>query len=144
MRVLGIDALSIVAVAPTLLPRPASGESALAMLDPDLVFVNARARDLLGVKDGETLVLRSGSGWQSLRVAGSVATAGPALLVMDIAGAQQRFGMAHRLTRIDLRLQPGQDAQRLLASLVSAAAASRRRPPTRPNNGCRTCRAPTA
>ena len=118
VRVLGIDALSIVAVAPTLLPRPASGESAMAMLDPDLVFVNARARDLLGVKDGEMLVLRSGAGWQSLRVAGSVATAGPALLVMDIAGAQLRFGMAHRLTRIDLRLQPGQDAQGLLANLA--------------------------
>ena len=34
LRVLGIDALSIAAMAPTLLPRPAQGESAFAALDP--------------------------------------------------------------------------------------------------------------
>ena len=60
LRVLGIDALSIAAMAPTLLPRPAPGESAFAMLDPQRVFLNARARELLGVKDGESLALRSG------------------------------------------------------------------------------------
>ncbi|MFO1273078.1 MAG: FtsX-like permease family protein, partial [Rubrivivax sp.] len=116
LRVLGIDALSIAALAPALLPRPAAGETRFAPLDPDRVFINARARALLAVRDGDTLVLRAGPGWQLLRVAGDVPAAGAPLVVMDIAGAQAHFGMAHRLTRIDLRLEPGQDAQRWLAA----------------------------
>ncbi len=117
LRVLGIDALSIAAVAPTLLPQPARSEAALALLDPDAVFVNARMRDLLGVKDGDLLALRSGPAWQALRVAGSVAASGAALVVMDLAGAQAHFGLGQRLTRIDIRLEAGQDGQRLLAGL---------------------------
>jgi putative ABC transport system permease protein len=128
LRVLGIDALSIGAMAPTLLPRPAPGEGAFGMLDPQRVFLNARARELLGVKHGEPVALRSGPRWQSLTVAGDVAATGAALAVMDVAGAQAHFGMAHRLTRIDLRLVPGQDAQQWLAGMalppgVTAAAA---------------------
>ncbi len=128
LRVLGIDALSIAAIAPTLLPRPAQGQSAFATLDPQRVFLNARARELLGVKDGEPLALRSGPRWRSLTVAGDVAAGGAALVVMDIAGAQADFGMTHRLTRIDLRLEPGQDPQQWLARQalppnVTAAAA---------------------
>ena len=128
LRVLGIDALSIAALAPTLLPRPAAGERPVATLDPDAVFLNARARELLGVKDGDTLALRAGPGWRGLRTAGDVSAAGAPLLVIDIAGAQAHFGMAGRLTRIDLRLQPGQDAAQWLAATplppgVMAAAA---------------------
>jgi putative ABC transport system permease protein len=128
LRVLGIDALSIAGMAPSLLPRPAAGDGAFALLDPQRVFLNPRARELLGVKDGEPLALRAGPRWQSLDVAGDVPATGAALAVMDIAGAQAHFGMAHRLTRIDLRLQPGQDARRWLAMQtlppgVTAAAA---------------------
>ncbi len=117
LRVLGIDALGIAAMAPTLLPRPAEGAPAFSVLDPDAVFLNARAREVLGVKDGETLALRAGPGWQTLRVAGSVPAGGAALAVLDVAGAQAHFGMAHRLTRIDLRLEPGIDASSVLAAL---------------------------
>ena len=128
LRVLGIDALSIAAIAPTLLPRPAEGEGALATLDPQRVFVNARARELLGTRPGEMLALRAGARWHSLRVAGEVPAPGAALVVMDIAGAQAHFDLAGRITRIDLRLQPGQDAQAWLAGMtlppgVAAAAA---------------------
>ena len=118
VRVLGIDALSIAAMAPTLLPRTGRGEGRFAVLDPDAVFVNARARQLLGVKDGDALPLRSGAGWQSLRLAGELPAAGAPLLVMDIAGAQAHFGKAGLLTRIDLRLHPGQDVQALVAALA--------------------------
>jgi putative ABC transport system permease protein len=118
VRLLGIDALSIAAMAPTLLPRTGRGEGRFAVLDPDAVFVNARARQLLGVKNGDALPLRAGAGWHSLRVAGELPAAGAPLLVMDIAGAQAHFGMAGRLTRIDLRLQPGQDLQALVAALA--------------------------
>ena len=118
VRVLGIDALSVATLAPTLLPRPAAGESRFALLDPERVFVNARARELLGVRDGDALALRSGTQWRTLRVAGDVPAPGAPLLVIDIAGAQAHFGMAGRLTRIDLRLEPGHDAARWLAALA--------------------------
>ena len=121
LRLLGIDALSVAAVAPQLLPRAAAGTSLLAMLDPDQVFLNARARTLLDLQDGDGLALRAGSGWQTLRVAGDLPAAGAPLAVMDIAGAQARFGLRGRLTRIDLRLEPGQDAAALLASLALPA-----------------------
>ncbi|KAB2874287.1 MAG: ABC transporter permease, partial [Burkholderiaceae bacterium] len=38
LRVLGIDALQVAAVAPSLLPHLATGESRLALLDPDAAF----------------------------------------------------------------------------------------------------------
>ncbi len=118
LRVLGIDALRIAPLAPALLPRPATGADRLAMLDPDTVFLNPAARRATGAVDGATLSLQSGPGWQRLRVAGSVAAGGAPLAVMDIAGAQTRFGMTGRLSRIDLRLVPGHDAKALLARLA--------------------------
>ncbi len=118
LRVLGIDALSVAALASSLLPRPARGEPRLAVLDPDAVFVNASARARLQVHDGQTLALRAGPHWQRLRVAGEVPAPGAPLLVMDIAGAQAHFGMNRRLSRIDLRLQPGAEAPALLAALA--------------------------
>ncbi len=121
LKLLGIDALSVPAMAPTLLPQPAEAETTLARLDPDAVFLNARARERLGVKDGDTLALRAGPGWQTLRVAGHVPAGGAALAVMDVAGAQARFGMAHRLTRIDLRLDAGVDAASWLGEPGAAA-----------------------
>ncbi|HMO48178.1 MAG TPA: ABC transporter permease [Rubrivivax sp.] len=118
LRVIGLDALSIAAVAPQLLPRPSAADNRFAVLDPERVFVNARARALLGLKDGAPLALRTGSGWREWRVAGDVPAAGAPLVVLDIAGAQEFFGMHGRLTRIDLRLEPGADAQALLAALA--------------------------
>ncbi len=117
LQVIGIDALGIAAVAPALLPRPAEGESRFAGLDPGAAYPNPRARELLGLRDGSRVELRTGPQWQALRVAGQVPAAGPPLLVMDIAGAQALLGLPGRLTRIDLRLQPGQDAAALVAAL---------------------------
>ncbi len=122
VRVLGVDALQLAPLAPTLLPRPAEsvggGQVRLVFLDPGAVFVNAAARERSGVADGGTLSLQSGSAWQAFQVAGSVAAGGPPLVVMDIAGAQARFGWLGRLSRIDLRLRPGADRAALLARLA--------------------------
>ncbi|MBT9488029.1 MAG: ABC transporter permease [Rubrivivax sp.] len=107
LRVLGLDALRIAPLAPDLLPRPAEGEDRLAMLDPGRVFLNAAARKRLTLRDGETLALQSGGRWQTLRVAGWVPAGGPPLAVLDLAAAQDLFGRAGRLSRIDLRLTPG-------------------------------------
>jgi len=118
LHVVGIDALGLWAMAPQLMPQPAAGESAFATLDPQRAFLNARARELLGLRPGDTLSLRSGPGWVALRVAGDVPAAGAPLLVMDIAGAQTHFGLAGRLTRIDLQLEPGVEAPALLQRLA--------------------------
>jgi putative ABC transport system permease protein len=117
VRVLGIDALRAAPLAPALLPRPAKGEDALVFLDPDAAFPNAAARDRLALADGAALSLQSGPGWQRLRAAGTVPAGGTPLVVLDIAAAQQHFGLPGRLSRIDLRLVPGTGQRALLARL---------------------------
>lgn len=107
LQLLGVDALQIAAVAPTLLPRPADAQPRTAFLDPDRVFLNPAAQQRLGVQAGDRLRLQRGLDTFTLEVAGSVAAGGGPLAVIDIAGAQQHFGLLGRLTRIDLRLSPG-------------------------------------
>ena len=121
LKLLGIDALSIAAMAPTLLPRPGSEASNFAALDPDAVFLNARARELLGVADGDVLQVQSGPRWLRLHVAGSIAAPGAALAVLDIAGAQAHFGLNGRLTRIDIRMAGGRTPEQLLAAVTLPA-----------------------
>ena len=117
VRVLGLDALRIAAVAPNLLPRANEGEANLAFLDPDAAFPNPAARDRLKLAEGAPLSLQSGPAWQRWRVAGTVPAGGTPLVVMDIAAAQARFDLAGRLSRIDLRLVPGTERAALLARL---------------------------
>lgn len=107
LRVVGIDALRVGRVAPSLLPQPAPGHEGLSMLDPELVFASALALQRLGLAPGATVELRSASGWQRLRIAGTVALTNAPLLVIDIASAQSRFDFQGRLSRIDLRLVAG-------------------------------------
>ncbi|HOL37411.1 MAG TPA: ABC transporter permease [Rubrivivax sp.] len=145
LRLIGIDALRVATLAPALRPLPSAGESPLAALDPQRVFVNASLRAQLARATAAparqtaagtaptppshagalptlpTLQIRAGERWQPLRVAGDVAAGGTPLVVMDIAGAQTLFGMEGRLTRIDLRLAPGTDHAALLARLALPA-----------------------
>lgn len=107
VRLIGLDALRVAAVAPSLMPRPAGAESSLAVLDPDAVFVNAAALERLGLAEGGTVELRTPQGWQRLRVAGRVGAGGAAMLVADIAAVQARFGLVGRVHRVDLRLATG-------------------------------------
>jgi putative ABC transport system permease protein len=121
VRLLGIDALAVAPLAPALLPRAAEGEDRLALFDPQAVFLNAAAERRLGVRAGQTLQLQAGSRFLTLRVAGSVAAGGTPLVVMDIAAAQAHFGLHGRLSRIDLRLLPGQAHAALLQRLALPA-----------------------
>ncbi len=121
VRVLGIDALRVAALAPQLMPQPAAGQGRLAVLDPGLVFANAAARAQLGLHDGQDLRLQSGPQWLSLRLAGHVAAGGGPLLVMDVAAAQAAFGRMGRLSRLDLRLAAGQRSAPLLQALALPA-----------------------
>lgn len=128
LRVIGVDALRVATLAPELLPRPDSPghapgepEDRLAALDPHAVFLNAAARQRLGVAQGQALALRAGGRWVELQVAGVVAAGGGPLLVMDIAGAQHHFGFAGRLHRIDLQFLPGTSARAWAAAFEPPA-----------------------
>ena len=124
LSMLGVDGLSVAAVAPDLMPRAATGQPRLALLMPGNVFLNATAQTQLGLAVGDELRVQQGTAWVSWRVAGQVAAGGAALAVVDIAAAQQRLGWPGQLQRVDLRLQPGirlADVQAALAPLLAQA-----------------------
>ncbi|HEY5324666.1 MAG TPA: ABC transporter permease [Caldimonas sp.] len=118
IRIVGIDALVIAALSPALLPRPADADDRFAMLEPQALFLNAEAaRRLQGAESEGRIALQAAGGRSRLRVAGSVAAAGPPLAAMDIAGAQVALGLIGRLSRIDLRLATGAERERVIRDL---------------------------
>ncbi len=127
LRVVGLDALVIAPLAPALMPRvapsaAAQGANLLSMLDPSKVFLNAAAREALAVRDGDAVSLQAGPQWLTLTVGGDVAAAGGPMAVVDLAAAQAAFGMAGRLSRVDVRLAPGATVASLKLPLPSGAA----------------------
>jgi putative ABC transport system permease protein len=116
LKVLGLDALSIAMVAPDLLPRTAGPQQdRLGALDPQRIFLNPAALQLLQVQAGQTLKLQTGLALQNFVVAGSVAAGGSPMAVVDIAGAQEHFDALGRISRIELRLQVGRTLPALQA-----------------------------
>ena len=118
----------VAALAPALLPRPADGADRSAVLDPDAVFLNAgRAAAASALRAGDTLqrAARPRAGARCAWPA-AVRAGGAPLAVMDIAGAQAAFGRLGRLTRIDLRLAPGADRERVLRELRAAGRRAQR------------------
>lgn len=121
LRVLGVDALQIAAIAPDLLPLPGAGADRLDVFAPDAVFLNASARATLMRPGSDRLDVQRGMRWQRLRLAGTVAASGAPLAVMDVAAAQAAFGAQGQLSRVDLRLRPGVDREAFARSLQSQA-----------------------
>ncbi|MEH3087879.1 MAG: FtsX-like permease family protein [Xylophilus ampelinus] len=121
IRVIGIDGLRARGIAPTLAPVALDGADRLALFAPDAVYLNAAARQALGLRDaqraGAALELQAGPQMRPVRLAGTVAAGGTPLAVMDIGAAQDLFDRVGRLTRIDLRLAAGTDRRRLLEEL---------------------------
>ena len=116
LRVLGLDAFAAGPVAPALVPLPDEGADRYAVIQPDVVFLNGPARERLGhVRE---VRLQAADGVKELRVAGSVSAGGLPIAVMDIAGAQSAFGRLGRLSRIDVRLQPGAQRDEVLRELA--------------------------
>ncbi len=111
LRIVGVDALLIVRVAPGLAPLPGADAPRLAMFDPYTVFLNPSAWRELGLSPtaGTSLTVHAGAGTHRLQVSGSVGASGAALAVMDIGAAQDLLGQSGKLSRIDLQLQPGLD-----------------------------------
>ncbi len=114
LRVVGVDALVVAALAPALMPLPAAGADRLAVLAPGQVFLNSAARQAL---PGQRLQVQSGLQWLDSTVAGSVAAAGAPLAVMDIGAAQELFGRIGQLSRIDIRLRAGADRAAFVTAL---------------------------
>ena len=116
LRLIGLDSLVAAPLSPQLVPRPAATADRLSMLDPALVFLNSAAVSRLGASG--VVQFGSGAGTVALDVQGSVAVQGPPLAVMDIAGAQAAFGMLGRISRIDVRLASGAQAEAVLRDLA--------------------------
>ncbi|WP_431099509.1 ABC transporter permease [Polaromonas aquatica] len=114
LRIIGVDALAVAAIAPSLMSVPSSDSGRFALFAPGQVFLNPAAQQAL---KGLTLRLQSGLELRQVTVAGSVSAGGGPLAVMDIAAAQDLFGKAGQLSRIDLRLSAGADARRVIESL---------------------------
>ena len=114
LRIIGVDALAVASVAPSLLPVPAEGADRLALFNPGLVFLNPAARQVFA---SSRLQLQDGLQLRNVAVAGSVSAGGGPLGVMDIAAAQDLFGRQGQLSRIDVRLKTGGDMRGFIDSL---------------------------
>ena len=127
LRIIGIDVFKAGYLQPGLIP--ASGDRQ-DVLRSDVLFLSPAAASWLEVKPGDTLTLQTALRDVPLRVTGLLAPgAQQRIAVMDIAGAQAHFDRLGRITRIDLRLQPGVDPgafrERLAATLPAGLAADR-------------------
>ena len=100
-----------------------SGSAAPAASTPPSADREAAPPPSAPAADGAPrLRIQTGLSLVELRVAGDCAAPGAPLAVMDIAGAQAAFGRLGQLTRIDLRLAPGADRERVLHELALPAA----------------------
>ncbi len=115
LRVVGVDAFRAGLLQPGLI---ATSTDRLDTLRPDVVFLSPAAMHGLGVETGDLVTLQVGLADVRLRVAGEVGGGANArLAMMDIAGAQTAFDRLGRLSRIDVRLAPGVDAEVLAKRL---------------------------
>jgi putative ABC transport system permease protein len=120
-HLLGLDAFVSPWISPGWLVQPesASGTASpgtpLSALDPDVVYLNAAARTLVGRAD--RVALQVDGKPHAFAIGGRIAADGPPLLVMDIAGAQTHFERVGSLSRIDVRLAPGARQDAVMAAL---------------------------
>lgn len=117
LRIVGVDALVVAAVAPALMPQPDTDSDRLVFFAPDTVFLNASARQLL---TGDTVQLQSALQLKTVKIAGSVTATGAPLAVMDIGAAQDLFDRLGKISRVDVRLRAGANRATLISALQSA------------------------
>ncbi|MES2631735.1 MAG: ABC transporter permease [Pseudomonadota bacterium] len=115
LRIVGIDALVVAAVAPSLMPVPGKNAGRFALFAPGQVFLNPAARLAFG--EAQMLQLQNGSARVQADIAGTVAAEGTALAVMDLGAAQDLFARQGQLTRIDVRLRAGSDRASFLRAI---------------------------
>ena len=116
LKILGLDLFRAARVQPFL----SAGDwgDPLDFLRPDRIFLSAAASESLGLKKGDALSVQVGLRVLSLQVAGVLGEARrQRFAVLDIGAAQAIFLRSGFLNRIDLRLRPGADAERLAGRL---------------------------
>src|SRR6266566_6333573 len=116
LKILGLDLFRAARIQPFL----SSGDwgERLDFLRPDRIFLSAAASEALGLKKGDALSVQVGLRVLSLQVAGVLGEARrQRFAVIDIGAAQATFLRSGFLNRIDLRLRPGADAERLAGRL---------------------------
>ena len=125
IRLVGIDPLRAAQIQPALFADDPGRR--LELLKPDIVFVSSAAAQALSLEKGGKLRVVAGLTAIEFEVGGVLPTSslrGVAALT-DIATAQWRLGRLGELNRIDLRLSPGADRERMqsrLAALLPAGA----------------------
>jgi putative ABC transport system permease protein len=122
ITLLGLDILRAAAATPSLVgvsPGAAAFGGQPMGVDDDAVSLSPAALGALGLKVGERVVLSAAGRSAPFRVAGTLRGVGEdqEIGVIDIAAAQWRFGQLGRLQRIDLRLAPGANRDRLEADI---------------------------
>jgi putative ABC transport system permease protein len=116
LKILGLDVFRAARIQP-FLPTGEAGDR-LDFLRPDRVFLSTAASEWLGLKKGDALSVQVGLRVLALQVAGVLGDGrGQRFAVVDIAAAQAIFLRASFLNRIDLRLRPGADPDRLAGRL---------------------------
>src|SRR5205814_148069 len=116
LRILGLDLFRAARIQPFL----SAGDwgERLDFLRPDRSFLSAAASESLGLKKGDALSVQVGLRVRSLQVAGVLGEARrQRFAIIDIGAAQVIFQRPGVLNRIDLRLRPGADAERLAERL---------------------------
>ena len=121
LHILAFDVFRAGFISPDLIGAPAEGQPFDTLAD-DAIFLSPAALRWLGVAQGDTIALQSGTGTVPLRVAGSLqrARAGQRIAVMDIGAAQWRFNKLGKLSRIDLKLRQGVNRDAFQADLARA------------------------
>src|ERR1700732_3700219 len=117
LKVLGIDPFRAATLQPALIGDIGGG--LFALFQPDSIYLSSSAAQDLKLRRGDLLQVVVGSSPKALRVLGilSEGTYPQALGLMDIASAQWTFNAIGRLNRIDLRIEPGRDADAFRRSL---------------------------
>lgn len=123
LRVVGVDALLLPGIAPALMPLPFADAGRFAVFAPRTVFLNAAAQKALQatatrVPATSQVQVQVGLQWQTATVGGTVNASGGPLAVMDVGAAQDFFGRAGQITRIDLRLAAGADHDDVVRALA--------------------------
>ena len=124
LRIVGIDALRASRLQPAFLSdRARTGAAEVGtLLESDVLWLAPAAAARLHAKPGDDVTVATPSGSTKLHVAGilpGLAAAGD-VGAMDIAAAQWRFGRLGALSRIDLRLRAGVDANGFKRTLATA------------------------
>ena len=127
LHVLGIDALVAGALNPASLPQPFARDDRLALLDPDALFLNAAARQALGVAEVP-------------KTPGTPGTSGTAGSASASASASTAPPSPQRSVR--MQTPEGTVTLRLAGSVALGGAPSRRSPPCSPPSRGPSC-APT-